>query len=141
MRPFQFKQVLTVQILSASDLRASDLGRTSDPYVSVRVGKERFQTPTIEKELDPVWASGATFRFGENVKLDTSGEILIKVWDDDLTANDILGYKTLSIAEVIEAISDEDERGKNIVELAESDGSMDNCIVSEVCLRSWGRAI
>ena len=129
LRPFQFKRVLTVQIISASGLRAADLGRSSDPYVSVRIGEERFQTPTIENELDPVWASGATFRFGENKPLDETASILIKVYDYDLTANDILGYKTLSVAEVIAELSQEDARSKNVVELAESDDSMDNCIV------------
>jgi Ca2+-dependent lipid-binding protein len=46
-------QVLTVEVVEGSDLIAMDDDGTSDPYVIVLVGKEKFRTKIIRDTLNP----------------------------------------------------------------------------------------
>lgn len=54
--PLTSPQVLVVEILRASNVRAADWGGTSDPYAVVSAGEQKFTTKTIYSTLNPVRA-------------------------------------------------------------------------------------
>jgi len=42
-------------------------GTTSDPFCKIRYGKEKFETETVKKNLNPTW--GETFKLAEDTSL------------------------------------------------------------------------
>mmetsp|Transcript_53752 Transcript_53752/g.172293 ORF Transcript_53752/g.172293 Transcript_53752/m.172293 type:complete len:349 (-) Transcript_53752:226-1272(-) len=89
---------LSVTVLSASGLRAADLGGKSDPYCVCQVPgrpQTRFKTHVIKESLDPVWncqASIADYSPGDPLEF--------VVWDQDFgKSDDLLGRATLSSAQ------------------------------------------
>jgi len=66
------------------------------------MGKKKKRTPVIKRTLDPVWPNKATFRFGEELPLDESRSITLRVMDhDSFSKHDVLGYKRLSVGEIL----------------------------------------
>lgn len=90
--------VLHVRILSAHKLKNTDIsmlgGGVSDPYVVAKMGKTIHKTPTINNNLNPVWATGNDFFFklGEaDQKLD------LQVFNSNVIRDDSLGTTSLDV--------------------------------------------
>ncbi|XP_037398725.1 synaptotagmin-7 isoform X2 [Pygocentrus nattereri] len=91
---------ITVNIIKARNLKAMDIGGTSDPYVKVwlmhkdkRVEKKK--TVTIKRCLNPVFNESFPFDIPAHVLRETT--IIITVMDKDrLSRNDVIGKIYLS---------------------------------------------
>ncbi|XP_067291929.1 uncharacterized protein syt7a isoform X2 [Pseudorasbora parva] len=91
---------ITVNIIKARNLKAMDIGGTSDPYVKVwlmhkdkRVEKKK--TVTIKRCLNPVFNESFPFEVPAHVLRETT--IIITVMDKDrLSRNDVIGKIYLS---------------------------------------------
>ncbi|KAJ0399089.1 hypothetical protein P43SY_006067 [Pythium insidiosum] len=86
---------LTVTLLSASDLPASDTGAfqggKSDPYVHFQLGHQIQRSTCVEKTLNPVWQPAENFEFEiENVRTEVLRVVIYDhdTWNpDDLIAS------------------------------------------------------
>uniref|UniRef100_A0A8C3A895 Synaptotagmin-7 n=1 Tax=Cyclopterus lumpus TaxID=8103 RepID=A0A8C3A895_CYCLU len=92
--------IITVNIIKARNLKAMDIGGTSDPYVKVwlmhkdkRVEKKK--TVTMKRCLNPIFNESFPFEVPAHVLRETT--IIITVMDKDrLSRNDVIGKIYLS---------------------------------------------
>eukprot|EP00931_Biecheleriopsis_adriatica_P077018 TRINITY_DN50661_c0_g1_i1.p1 TRINITY_DN50661_c0_g1~~TRINITY_DN50661_c0_g1_i1.p1 ORF type:complete len:436 (+),score=86.74 TRINITY_DN50661_c0_g1_i1:145-1308(+) len=84
--------VIRILARSASGLRAADIGitgRSSDPYIVIEVGQQRWQSPVIKKSLDPVWQHGNVV---DLMVYEHRQKVSISIFDEDkMTSDDLLG--------------------------------------------------
>eukprot|EP01119_Soliformovum_irregulare_P009702 TRINITY_DN2331_c0_g1_i4.p1 TRINITY_DN2331_c0_g1~~TRINITY_DN2331_c0_g1_i4.p1 ORF type:complete len:1787 (+),score=428.30 TRINITY_DN2331_c0_g1_i4:45-5405(+) len=83
---------LYVKVIGAKGLAPSDNNGSSDPYVEITVGKQKYKTKVVDKNLNPVWNETFTF---ENVKDVNLVEFSVMDKDNIFSANDPLGTLTL----------------------------------------------
>jgi hypothetical protein len=81
--------VLRVTILSAKDIWAADMNllseNTSDPYVIVELGGDKWQSPTLYKTRQPVWTTNNVVDF---LVFSDMQEVKFNLWDDNVVAGD-----------------------------------------------------
>jgi len=87
--------ILRLTLFSASNLMGADThffgDATSDPYVVASLGIATWTSPTINKNLNPVWGGGKGIAADLPVH-DVKQAISLTVFDDDLcTADDLIG--------------------------------------------------
>ena len=87
---------MTLVILAAEgrNLKAMDLGGTSDPYIRFQVGKQRVskenscQTKVVKKSLNPVWQE--QLRLSAPMDVIESEVLQVQVFDKDMIGSDDL---------------------------------------------------
>ncbi|PIA26434.1 hypothetical protein AQUCO_09300023v1 [Aquilegia coerulea] len=90
---------LIVKVIEGRNLRAMDLNGSSDPYVRIQLGKQKFRTKVVKKNLNPFWGEDFSFRVD-----DLNEDLIITVLDEDKYFNDdLVGHVKISVNQVFDA--------------------------------------
>ncbi|CAG8454463.1 1996_t:CDS:10 [Dentiscutata erythropus] len=80
--------IIRVYVIQARNLAIKDKNGFSDPYITVNIGDESFNTHVMYKNLNPIW--NASFEYKVNPAHPPS-EIHFTCWDRDLFGRDYMG--------------------------------------------------
>ncbi|KAG8385906.1 hypothetical protein BUALT_Bualt03G0093800 [Buddleja alternifolia] len=90
---------LFVRVIEAKNIPAMDPNGLSDPYVKLKLGKQKFRSKVVKKCLNPSWCQEFTFKVD-----DLKEELRISVLDEDKYFNDdFVGQIKVPISQVFEA--------------------------------------
>ncbi|XP_073282786.1 C2 and GRAM domain-containing protein At1g03370-like, partial [Primulina huaijiensis] len=90
---------LLVRVIEARNITAMDPNGSSDPYVKLQLGRQKFRTKVLKKCLNPSWCEEFTFKVD-----DLKEKLLISVLDEDKYFNDdFIGKVKIPISQVFEA--------------------------------------
>eukprot|EP00252_Welwitschia_mirabilis_P023894 TRINITY_DN6882_c0_g1_i3.p1 TRINITY_DN6882_c0_g1~~TRINITY_DN6882_c0_g1_i3.p1 ORF type:complete len:354 (-),score=78.78 TRINITY_DN6882_c0_g1_i3:188-1171(-) len=96
----QFSGMLKVKVIQGTDLAVRDV-KTSDPYVTLSIGKQNVRTQVIPNNLNPIW--------NEELMLSVPQEptnLKVHVYDKDtFSADDSMGEATIDIQPLVSAAS------------------------------------
>ncbi|PKI77822.1 hypothetical protein CRG98_001786 [Punica granatum] len=129
--------LLRVRVKRGINLAVRDV-RSSDPYVVVKMGRQRMKTRVIKKDVNPEWNEDLTLSVSDPIQ-----PVKLTVYDHDtFSKDDKMGDAEFEIKTFIEALRmnlDGLPSGTIITRMLPS---RDNCLAEESCIMwSGGRVI
>ncbi|KAK9902396.1 hypothetical protein M0R45_001635 [Rubus argutus] len=118
--------LLRIRIQRGINLAVRDV-RSSDPYVVIKMGKQKLKTRVVKKNVNPEWNEDLTLSIS-----DSSLPIHIAVYDKDtFTLDDKMGDAEFEIGPFLEAIRMRLEGVQNGTVAARVQPSRENCLSEE----------
>ncbi|CAL1390635.1 unnamed protein product [Linum trigynum] len=90
--------LLRIKVLRGINLAIRDV-RSSDPYVIVKMGKQKLKTRVVRKDVNPEWNETLTLSVS-----DPGLPVKIEVFDRDLFRDDRMGDAEFDIGTFVEAV-------------------------------------
>merc|ERR1719195_240073 len=112
---------LNFTIVGAKELEKSDYIGKSDPYLVVTYKDKVFKSKTVNNDHNPKW----NFTVILEVNMTTPENLIVEVFDEDYDKDDIIGYKSFSVQELIDCCKIEEKWIK-----------LDNCTSGELMFSS-----
>ncbi|KAF5769572.1 putative C2 domain-containing protein [Helianthus annuus] len=121
----QLLGLLRVHIHRGVNLAIRDL-RSSDPYVIIRMGKQKLKTRVVKKNLNPVWDEDLTLSIVEPLP------VKLEVYDwDILSPDDKMGDAEFDFAPFLEAVRMNFEDIPNDTIITTVKPTRTNCLAEE----------
>ena len=112
---------LNFTIVGAKELEKSDYIGKSDPYLVVTYKDKVFKSKTVNNDHNPNW----NFTVILEVNMTTPENLIVEVFDEDYDKDDMIGYKSFSVQELIDCCKIEEKWIK-----------LDNCTSGELMFSS-----
>ncbi|PWZ31103.1 GTPase activating protein 1 [Zea mays] len=90
--------LLKLRVVRGVNLAVRDL-RSSDPYVVVRIGKQKLKTRVVKKSVNPEWDDELTLSIE-----DPAVPIRLEVFDKDTFVDDTMGNAEVDIRPLVEIV-------------------------------------
>ncbi|XVE78660.1 hypothetical protein DITRI_Ditri13aG0164400 [Diplodiscus trichospermus] len=104
---------------------------SSDPYVVVRMGKQKLKTRVIKKNINPEWEDDLTLSI-----VDPSLPVTLAVYDrDTFSLDDKMGDAEFDIGPFIEAVKMHLQGLPNGTIITKIQPSRQNCLSEESCIK------
>ncbi|KAG6382797.1 hypothetical protein SASPL_157494 [Salvia splendens] len=115
--------LLRIKVVRGFKLAKRD-ARSSDPYVIVRMGKQKLKTRVVKKNLNPEWNEELTLTVA-----DPNQSIKLQVYDrDTFTLDDKMGDAEFDIKELVRVLKMELENVSNGTVMAKVVANRENCL-------------
>ncbi|KAL8115837.1 hypothetical protein AgCh_022362 [Apium graveolens] len=90
---------LVVRVIEARNIPAMDPNGYSDPFVRLKLGRQRFKTKVVKKSLTPSWCEEFSFKVE-----DLKEELVVSVFDEDkYCKDDFVGLANIPVSRVLDA--------------------------------------
>ncbi|XP_031105925.1 protein C2-DOMAIN ABA-RELATED 4 [Ipomoea triloba] len=121
--------LLRVRVKRGINLAVRDV-MSSDPYVVVKMGKQKLKTRFIRKDINPEWNEDLTLSVS-----DPDASIKLTVYDHDtFTKDDKMGDAEFNIKAFIEALKMDLEALPNDTVISKVQPCRSNCFAEESCV-------
>ncbi|XP_059624614.1 protein C2-DOMAIN ABA-RELATED 4-like isoform X2 [Cornus florida] len=121
--------LLRIHIHRGVNLAVRDMN-SSDPYVVVRLGKQKLKTRVVKKNLNPEWNEDLTLSVA-----DSNLPIKLTVYDKDtFTLDDKMGDAEFDIRPFLEAMKMQLGNLPSGTIITRVKPSRDNCLAEESCI-------
>ncbi|KAJ7970269.1 Protein C2-DOMAIN ABA-RELATED like [Quillaja saponaria] len=123
--------LLRIRIKRGVNLAVRDV-RTSDPYVVVKMGKQKLKTRVVKKDVNPEWNEDLTLSV-----TDPNLPVKLTVYDHDtFSMDDKMGDAEFEIKSYIEALKMNLENLPSGTVISRVQPSRKNCLAEESCI-TW----
>ncbi|XP_016649367.1 PREDICTED: protein C2-DOMAIN ABA-RELATED 4-like [Prunus mume] len=123
--------LLRVRVQRGANLAIRDVtARTSDPYVVIKMGKQKLKTRVVKKSTNPEWNEDLTLSIA-----DPTLPVNIHVYDKDtFTLDDKMGDAEFEIGPFLEALRVRVQGVPSGTVLSRVQPNRQNCLAEESCI-------
>ncbi|KAL6223550.1 hypothetical protein ACLB2K_006935 [Fragaria x ananassa] len=121
--------LLRIHIQRGVNLAVRDM-RSSDPYVIIKMGKQKLKTRVVKKSVNPEWNEQLTLSI-----VDPNLPILVSVYDKDtFSFDDKMGDAQFEIGPLIKAMKMNFQDLQDGAIISKVQVNKQNCLAEETCI-------